>query len=278
VQGALALSGGNVGFTGTATIAAGGAISGNGALVTGGLTNSGTLAFATQGGAALDPSRPVDVSTVNGFVVTTAGGQVSIGAKQNVTFNDIVAIRSGATLSIAGGSTATFLGSVNQVRGATFSGEGSKTYAGGFTVDNLPALGTDAGDVTFAATNRYDARIGGTSLGDALGNGIGFARYVVTGKLTFGGTLRVSDLKGYAPQAGNSYDLFDWGTSEGSFSTIDFTAAPLANGLAWDTSRLYTDGTLTVAAVPEPGSYAMFAAGLGLMGFMVRRRRSARPA
>lgn len=37
------------------------------------------------------------------------------------------------------------------------------------------------------------------------------------------------------------------------------------------------NGTLTVAAVPEPGSYAMFAAGLGLMGFMVRRMRQSQP-
>jgi hypothetical protein len=33
-------------------------------------------------------------------------------------------------------------------------------------------------------------------------------------------------------------------------------------------------GGLAIAAVPEPGSYAMLIAGLGLMGFMVRRKRN----
>jgi hypothetical protein len=64
---------------------------------------------------------------------------------------------------------------------------------------------------------------------------------------------------------------------EGHFGALDFTAAPLSNGLAWDISHLSTDGTLTMAAVPERGSYAMFAAGLGLMGIMVRRRRRVAP-
>ena len=41
----------------------------------------------------------------------------------------------------------------------------------------------------------------------------------------------------------------------------------------------YTDGhpvaTLTVVAVPEPATYAMMRAGLGLIGFMARRKKSA---
>ena len=45
-------------------------------------------------------------------------------------------------------------------------------------------------------------------------------------------------------------------------------------GLGTDAGSLYTDRTLSVAAVPEPGSYAMFATGLGLMGLMDRRRRA----
>jgi len=34
-------------------------------------------------------------------------------------------------------------------------------------------------------------------------------------------------------------------------------------------------GTLPVAAVPEPETYAMLLGGLGLMGFIARRRKQA---
>lgn len=58
----------------------------------------------------------------------------------------------------------------------------------------------------------------------------------------------------------------------------------MAGWNAYDTSgNLIAGGTMkgtlpnsqTIAAVPEPESYAMFMAGLGLMGFIARRRRSA---
>ena len=62
-----------------------------------------------------------------------------------------------------------------------------------------------------------------------------------------------------------------------SFAGIDGTSAtPLVLTLAGTTSKstaLYS-GELSVAAVPEPETYAMFLAGLGALGFVARRRRT----
>lgn len=54
-----------------------------------------------------------------------------------------------------------------------------------------------------------------------------------------------------------------------TFSAGTFRIAEYANGTS--TTNLQLNGT--VAAVPEAGSHAMMLAGLGLVGFMVRRRK-----
>jgi hypothetical protein len=76
------------------------------------------------------------------------------------------------------------------------------------------------------------------------------------------------------PGEGSRYDLFDWGSSTGSFALIDFSGAPLAPGLFWDSSELYTAGVLKVSAVPEPGTWALWMAGVACMGALARRRRA----
>lgn len=46
----------------------------------------------------------------------------------------------------------------------------------------------------------------------------------------------------------------------------------LSSGLAWNTSALYTTGTIRVQSVPEPASIA--ALGLGGWALLGRRRRA----
>ena len=48
---------------------------------------------------------------------------------------------------------------------------------------------------------------------------------------------------------------------------VGFDAARL------DFSQLTTTGTLSVAAVPEPETYALMLAGLGVVGWVARRRQ-----
>jgi len=57
----------------------------------------------------------------------------------------------------------------------------------------------------------------------------------------------------------------------GSFDAIGFEAINWANGN--DTHRAYTVGLATLPPVPEPGSWALMALGLGLVGTALRRRQ-----
>lgn len=69
----------------------------------------------------------------------------------------------------------------------------------------------------------------------------------VTGQATLAGTLDVSLAVGAAPlQAGDEFDIFDFGSVSGAFETLQLPA--LAAGLSWDTNNLLTTGALAVVA------------------------------
>jgi len=225
-----------------------------------GLTNAGQV-LVTSGD-----------SDVFGAVTNQRAGQVILSGQGTTTFYDAVELQAGSELRTSAGATAVFFGAVAQRTGALLTGTGHKYFEGGFSVGNSPGLGEDAGNVAFGLGNVYLAEIGGTTLGS------GYDHYRVAGTLTLGGTLQLTSFDGFTGQAGQSFDLFDWGTLQGQFSSIDSSGLQLAAGTALDLSRLYTDGVIGVSAVPEPGSWALMAAGLLGLGGWSRRRSAARHA
>ncbi len=61
-----------------------------------------------------------------------------------------------------------------------------------------------------------------------------------------------------------------------SFSQFNFTGFQNLDSVTWTNNYPFTQlDNVTVAAVPEPETYVMMLAGLGLMGFMVRRKKTA---
>ena len=259
--GTLDISGGGTQqYTGNLLNGAGGRILLNNAVLRldNGLSNSGQVQVSFGG------------ATVYGAVTTRAGGKVILSGNSNSTFYDALDVESGGELRVSSGSTAVFFGQVNQRTGSIFSGTGSKFYEGGLSIGGSPGLGHDAGNVSFGSGNVYLEEIGG------LAAGTEFDKYAVAGTLSFGGTLNVVWWGGFVGAEGQSFDLFDWGSSTGTFSNLDFSAAPLAAGLTWDTSRLYLTGEIAITAVPEPGSWALLLAGLGIVGRAARRARQER--
>ncbi|MBX3425499.1 MAG: hypothetical protein KF688_07465 [Pirellulales bacterium] len=72
-------------------------------------------------------------------------------------------------------------------------------------------------------------------------------RLTVAGNLAAGGMLSVALAAGApAPQLGDSYQLFDFATADGSFDS--FMLPSLAAGLAWNVSDLTATGELSVVA------------------------------
>jgi hypothetical protein len=255
-------NGGELQVTGAFTNAAGARVVLNNGLVrfNSGLTNNGQLQVSFGGGE------------IFGAIVNNSGGKIILSGNSNTTFYDNLDAQKGGEVRVSAGSTAVFFGLVQQRTGALFTGTGHSFYEGGLRIGNSPGLGSNAGDVSFGAGNVYEAEIGGTALGDAQGNGIAFDRYTVAGTFTFGGTLKLVSWNGFNGQAGQSMDLFDWGSTSGAFDAIDASGLQLAAHTRLDLSRLYVDGVVAVQAVPEPGTWAMWLAGMAVLGFVARGR------
>ena len=103
--------------------------------------------------------------------------------------------------------------------------------------------GQSAGALTFigslalqSSTNTV-VELGGTAMG-------AYDRINVMGPLTLGGSLQVSLTNGFTPAPGTSFDILDWGTLSGNFSTVQLP--PLPGTLSWNTTQLYSTGVLSV--------------------------------
>ena len=91
----------------------------------------------------------------------------------------------------------------------------------------------------------------------------------VSGHTSLDGLLSLYFSDDFSPTNGASYDLFDWGGGvEGEFSDIE--SPSLSEGLVWDTSELYSHGTLAV--IPEPSSILLILTSGGMLYLRERTR------
>ncbi|MGC4016304.1 MAG: autotransporter-associated beta strand repeat-containing protein [Luteolibacter sp.] len=154
-------------------------------------------------------------------------------------------------------------------------GNGAVTVASGATLGGTGSLGGTAtvnGSLAPGAASIESLNVGSLSLAGSADFEIDATSHtgdlaVVAANLAFGGVLNVTNLSGTLA-LNDVFDLFDFNAvnSSGTFSTVNLPT--LADGLAWDTSNLYTTGS--IAVVPEP--LPALAGGLGLL-LALRRRR-----
>ncbi len=98
--------------------------------------------------------------------------------------------------------------------------------------------GTITGDFAMATGSNIEFDLLDTSNFDSL---------EVTGALTAGGDLTVSQFGSNVFADGDTFDLFDFASATGAFDNI--TLPTLGSGLEWDTSNLLVTGEIAVATV-----------------------------
>jgi hypothetical protein len=164
-------------------------------------------------------------------VINVSGGDMNVAGPST----------NNGSISISSNRTADFAGNVSGA--GNFTGTGTAVFNANYSPGNGPASVTFGGKATFASTATLNIELGGTTPGSQ------FDAIHVSNLLSLGGTLAVSliNVGTYAAVPGDSFHILIWGSRVGTFASVNL--APLPGGLTWDSTRLYTTGTLSIGGL-----------------------------
>jgi hypothetical protein len=264
-SGTLSLSGGGTEIAGSALSGGTWNISGISTLSIPGASITSSAARVTLDGLGASfpainslASNSGSLTITNGHIFTTAGAFANTGTL-TVGSGSTLATAAGHAYVQAAGTTNLLGGTLASATGVSIAGgslTGSGTIGGTLTLGGTLSPGNSAGsagslavtgNLSLSGTAHSLFELGGTAAGS-------FDTVNVTGSATLGGTLGVSFINGFAPALGNAFDILDWSTLSGKFSSLQLPA--LTGSLAWSTNQLYTTGVLSVVDINfQPGDF-----------------------
>ena len=229
-----------------------------------------------------DPNK---LLIINGAIIGAGGlriesGQIILGRASSYSGNTTIAggiLKLTATGSIASNLIDVATGSfdVSSVSGYSL-GSGKTIRGNGTIIGVMTVLGTlqpgespgilNTGNITFGNGSLLNVELAGATAGtlyDVL-NSSGSVN------LQDGSKLKVSLINSFAPQNGDVFDILNFSSLTGTFTTVDLPA--LTGDNAWNLDNLYNDGTISV--VPEPATLTMLLTVIVAMGaWMAAGRR-----
>ena len=247
-----------------------------GTATTGALTKTGAGTLTLTGTNTYTGLTTISSGTLALGTSSSIAGSINLGTIGSQGTLNLVAMSSGYTFG--SGQTLAGFGTVD------LGGTGHLlTIASGATLapGNSPGIVNVTGDLALAGTTSME--IAGTATDGNVTTG--FDQVIVTGSLTFGGSLGITAYNAYSlATTVGSYKLFTFTSESGDFSsvTVAGTALNLNSGVwantvgGYDITFTESNGTLAVAlaaAIPEPSSFAAFAGALALAGSALIRRR-----
>ncbi len=235
-------------------------IGGNWVLTTAPIGGAGTLSKVT-GTAPLflaapeTYTGPTFVNTGTLCLTNTGGGDGSI------SLSSVITVASGATVDVIGRSDQ----QLTIPSGQTLQGSGA---INGALVVNSGGI-IQPGSPTGVLTVSNSASLSGSAvLAVRKTSQTNAQLHTVTGNITYGGTLIVTNVGGNM-KGGESFKLFNSGGGSylGSFTSVQLPQ--LGPGLSWNTNALGSSGTISVTGTLTPptiGSVSYSAPTLGLSG------------
>ena len=192
--------------------------------------DSAAIGTVAQSGGSVNIAGDVFLTSASGATANydLSDGELFVGAAINFGPGTGIFNFTGGTLHVG-----TFNGPLNNQGGTLAPGNsaGVTTINGGYTQANMATL---------------EIEIGGTIPGSE------YDQLVVAGDLSLDGALAVSLIDSFNPVVGQAFNIMDWGSLAGVFSSITL---PTLAGMAWDTSQLYIAGMLNVVAATLPGDF-----------------------
>jgi len=244
-----------------------------------------TYTFQTVAG---NPSNYVSLAMING-ATAYRGGDLTIGQTGSMLISSTTASVTGLFTNQGQaklvGSVATFASGVINSGGLSLQ---NATLVGGVTNQSTGTLrgnGLIVGDVVSFGTNSPGFSAGTLAITGSVTFGSSAVTVMelfdagsndlitVSGTLTFGGQLVVTNVTDFGFAAGQSFQLFQSGIFGGEFGATNLPDLA-AFSLTWDTSQLGAQGLLSIAVVPEPSTFVLL--GCGLLGLWMLRRRQYR--
>jgi len=224
-------------------------------------------------GTPIDPSIVVTAGSHQFQTVVNLGGttDVDVAAGGTLDFNNELNLH-GNTLNKNGAGTmsinnrlSTGGGTIN-VNAGIVGGHGVVTGSlnnsgGTISPGTSPGVLEISADYMQGDNAALLVEIGGTVAG------LDHDQLIVEGTAHLAGTLQVALLDGFLPAAGDTFTVLEFGALHGTFGDIELP--DLSAGRSWDTSALYSGGTLAV--VPEPTTGVLVLLALAIIGTCIRR-------
>lgn len=178
------------------------------------------------------------------IIKTGTGTQILTNAN---TYTGGTTVSGGILLVNNSGGSGTGSGAVTVNSGGALGGNG--IISGAVTVNSGGALAPGNRLGTFTINNSLTLVGGSTTFVQVQHSPLTNDSVTVSGTLTENGTLNATNISG-ALASGDSFKLFNAGTFAGAFA--HFVLPSLPAGLAWNTSTLAVNGTLSIVVTSAP--------------------------